>query len=76
MRKQRITYTSPLDALIAVSKRLSLYENQQRMDSEAFIDHYRKGLMPDDATFVEWSNDYQHYISLRQQLEGLLRAAA
>lgn len=29
MRKQRITYTSPLDALVAVSKRLSLYENQQ-----------------------------------------------
>jgi hypothetical protein len=58
MRKQRITYTSPLDALVAVSKRLSLYENQQHMDSEVFIDRYRKGLMPDDTIFVEWSNDY------------------
>jgi hypothetical protein len=28
--------------------------------------------MPDDATFVEWSNGYQHYIALCQQLEGLL----
>ncbi len=76
MRKQRITYTSPIDALIEVSKRLSLYENQQQLDSETFIDRYRKGLMPDEIIFVEWSNDYQHYLALRQQLEGLLRAAA
>lgn len=76
MRKQRITYTSPLDALVAVSKRLSLYENQQQMDSEVFIDRYRKGLIPDDTFFVEWSNDYQHYLALHQQLTGLLRAAA
>ena len=74
MRKQRIT--SPIDALIEVSKRLSLYENQQQLDSETFIDRYRKGLMPDEIIFVEWSNDYQHYLALRQQLEGLLRAAA
>lgn len=76
MRKQRITYTSPLDALIEISKRLSLYENQQRMDSETFIDRYRRGLMSDEMVFVDWSNDYQHYLALRQQLEGLLRAAA
>ncbi len=76
MRKQRIVFTSPLDALVAVSKRLSLYENQQRMDSESFIDRYRKGQLTDDATFVEWSNDYQHYVALRQQLERVLRAAA
>lgn len=57
MRKQRITYTSPLDALVAVSKRLSLYENQQQMDSEVFIDRYRKwnGQMITNIT--------SHYIS-------------
>lgn len=76
MRKQRIVYTSPLDALVAVSKRLSLYEAQQRMDSETFSERYRKGLLADDTVFVEWLNDYQHYLALRQQLEGLLRAAA
>ncbi len=76
MRKQRITYTSPLDALVAVSKRLSLYENQHQMDSDVFIDRYRKGLVPDETTFVEWSNDYQHYVALHQQLAGLLNAAA
>ena len=34
MRKQTIQYTSSLDALIAVAKRLSVYENQHKMDSE------------------------------------------
>ena len=76
MRKQQVTYTSPLDALIAVSKRLSLYENRKGMDSETFMDHYRKGQMPDDADFIEWANDYQHYLVLHQQVEKALRAAA
>lgn len=76
MRKQRVTYTSPLDALIAISKRLSLYESQQGIDSETFIDRYRKGKMPDDADNIEWANDYQHYLALHQQVEKALRAAA
>lgn len=36
MRKQIIQYTSSLDALIAIAKRLSIYENQHKMDSEDF----------------------------------------
>jgi len=76
MRKQQVTYTSPLDALIAVSKRLSLYENQQNMDSETFMDRYRKGQMPDDVELMEWANDYQHYIALQQQVEKALREVA
>ena len=76
MKKQQVTYTSPLDALVAVSKRLSLYENQQGMDSETFIDRYRKGQTPDNALFVDWANDYQHYLALHQQIERSLRAAA
>lgn len=34
MRKQTMHYTSPLDALVTVAKRWSLYENQQHTDSE------------------------------------------
>jgi len=37
MRKQTIEYTSPLDTLVAVTKRPSIYENQQKMDSEEFF---------------------------------------
>ena len=46
MKKQIIQYTSPIDALIAVTKRLSTYENQQQMDSEEFFDQYSRGNYP------------------------------
>ena len=68
MRKQTIRYTSPIDALIAVTKRLSIYESQQKMDSEAFFDRYSRGQLPDDAVFVDWANDYRHFLQLRQEL--------
>ena len=68
MRKQTILYTSHIGALIAVTKRLSLYECQQRMDSEEFFDRYSRGRLSDDAVFVDWANDYRHYLKLRQKL--------
>ena len=76
MQKQQVTYTSSLDVLIAVSKRLSRYESQKGIDSEAFIDRYRRGQMPDDVDTMEWANDYQHYLALHQQVEKALRAVA
>ena len=72
MRKQTIQYTSPLDALVTVAKRLSLYENQQHMDSETFFDQYSRGQWSDNILFVEWVNDYRHYLALRQELEQRL----
>ena len=76
MKKQRETYTSPLDALVALSKRLSLFESRLGMDSETFFDRYQKGLIGDDAESLEWANAYQHYVALHQQLESQLRVAA
>jgi hypothetical protein len=76
MRKHTIQYTSPLDALVAVTKRLSLYENQQHMDSETFFDQYSRGQLSDEALFVEWANDYRHYIELRRDLEQRLQDVA
>jgi hypothetical protein len=76
MRKQREIFTSPLDALVAVSKQLSLYESQRGMDSETFFDRYQKGLIDDDVGSVEWANAYQHYVALHHQLEDQLRVAA
>ena len=76
MRKQTIRYTSPIDALIAVTKRLSLYESRQRMDSEEFFDQYSRGRLSDDAVFVDWANDYRHYLQLRQKLAKSLHDVA
>ncbi len=76
MQKQTIRYTSPLDALIAVTKRLSIYESRQKMDSEEFFDQYSRGRLSDEAVFVEWANDYRHYLQLRQKLAKSLPDAA
>ena len=76
MRKKTISYDSPLDALIEISKRLQAYESRYKMRSEAFFDQYSKGLLADDAEFLEWSNDYRHYLALRRDIESRLRHAA
>ncbi len=54
-------------------KRLGQYETSHKIDSEDFFHRYSHGKMPDDAVFVEWANDYLHYISLRHALEALLQ---
>lgn len=76
MRKQRIEYSSSLDALIAVTKRLSLYENQYHWNSEDFFDRYSKGQLTDVMDFIEWANDYRHYLALRLEVESSLAHVA
>jgi len=76
MRKQTIQYSSPLDALIEVAKRLSILEQQHNMDSEEFFYQYSLGLLSDDAVFVEWANDYRHYLYLHQELDKKLKNVA
>lgn len=76
MRKQIVQYTSPIDALVAVTKRLSKREIGHCMDSEDFFAQYMQGEVPDDAVFVEWANDYRHYLALRRILEDRLKDVA
>jgi len=75
MRKLKIEYDSRIDALVAISKRLSLYEGRNRMESEEFFDRFSKGQTEDSEEFVEWANDYQHYLALRQEVDTRLRHA-
>ena len=76
MQKQTIQYDSPIDALVAVAKRLSAYEERFSMSSEEFYDKYTKGSLEDSIEYVEWSNDYQHYLTIRRDLEKHLQNAA
>ncbi len=76
MRKQTIQYSSPLDALIEIAKRLSLLEKQHQMDSEEFFYQYSQGKLSDTAELVEWANDYRHYLYLRHELEAKLKDVA
>ena len=76
MRKQRIEYNSPLDALIALTKQLSRYENQYQMESEDFFNRYSQGLLGDGLDYIQWANDYQHDLAIRLQIEKHLQNAA
>jgi hypothetical protein len=76
MRKQRIEYDSPVDALVAIAKRLSVYEGRYEMTSEEFFNKFSKGQSEDSEDFVEWANDYQHYMALRRELEAQVHRVA
>ncbi len=76
MKKRRSEYDSPVDALVAVSKRISVYEDGHQMTSEDFFDKYCKGQLDDSADFIEWSNDYQHYLAIRLAIEKQLQHVA
>ena len=76
MRKETIRYTSPLDALIAVAKTLSAFEQRYEMESEDFYDRYSRGALADDSAMVEWANYYRHYVELRRELEAILQNVA
>ena len=76
MRKQRIEYDSPVDALVAVAKRLSTFETRYQITSEEFFDKFSKGQSEDSEDFVEWANNYQHYVVIRREIEGHLKHAA
>jgi hypothetical protein len=75
-QKQRVTYDSELDALVAVAKQLSLFEDRHRISSEDFFHRFSSGQMEDTAEFIEWSNAYRHFLSLRSVLEKHICHAA
>ena len=76
MQKQTIKYVSAVDALVAITKRLSSYETRYKIVSEDFFNRYRKGEMEDSTDFVEWSNAYEHFIEIRQKIERRLQNVA
>ncbi len=76
MAKQRIEYDSPIEALVALAKRLNVFELRHKINSEDFFDQYAKGKLDDSIDFVEWSNDYRHFVDLKTELEASLRRVA
>ena len=76
MQKQTVIYDSPVDALVAVSKRMSILEERYGMPSEDFFYKYSAGKLEDSVDFVEWSNAYEHFMAIRERIEKKLRHAA
>ena len=76
MRKQKVEYDSSIDALVHIAKRLSVNEDRYQMTTEDFFDKFSKGHFEDSIDFVEWANDYQHYLAIRLELERQLQHVA
>ncbi len=57
--------------LVAVEERLRRYEKQTQMISEEFSHQYSQGQLGDDAMYVEWANDYRHYLALHQTVDSM-----
>ena len=76
MQKQTVVYDSPVDSLVAMAKRLSILEERYSMPSEDFFYKYSAGQMEDSVDFVEWANAYQHFVSIRKEIEKKLKRAA
>lgn len=76
MQEQTTVYYSRVDALVALAKRLNLHEERHQLSSEDFFDRFSKGQLDDTLDFVEWSNDYRHFLALKLDLEDRLSHAA
>jgi hypothetical protein len=75
MAIQRTVYASPIEAIAALVRSLVAYEQRYHMSSADFYTRYQTGEMGDSADFVEWAGDYQHYLQLKEEVEGKLVAA-
>ncbi len=76
MQKQTTIYYSRVDAIIALAKRLNLYEKRYQLSSEDFFDQFHKGQLDDSIDFVEWANDYENLRALKAEVEERLSYAA
>ena len=68
--RNRITYATPVDALIAVATRLGIHENKGGMSSPDFFARYLAGEMPCEDEFMEWAMDYRNFLYLREICEN------
>ncbi len=75
MAIQRTVYATPVEALAALIRSLVIFEQRHHMSSADFYARYQRGEMGDEADFVEWAGDYQHYLQLKEELEQKLVAA-
>lgn len=76
MRKTSIQFDSPVDALVALTRRLAEFEIRFNLTSEDFFDQFTKGRLDDSVDFTEWANDYRHYLTIRRDLVERLQHAA
>lgn len=76
MVKERITYASPLDALLAVTRQLGRYEGKYGMTTEDFFDRYNSGEMLCETDYMMWAVAYRDFLSLRSKVADRMKEFA
>lgn len=66
--RNRITYATPIDALIALATRLGIHESKGGMTSPEFFDRYMAGEFPCEDRFTDWAMDYRNFLYLRSRV--------
>lgn len=51
---------------------LSSYESRYKLTPEEFYNSFSKGQLEDSEDYIEWANDYKHYVMIRHDLEDQL----
>lgn len=76
MKKVRITYDTPLDALLAVTRQMGQYEDKYGMTTEDFFDRYNSGEMPCEDDYMMWEVAYRDFLSLRAKVSDSMKEVA
>lgn len=76
MSFKRVVHTSAIDALNALFRSLTAYEQKYKMSCDEFYANYLSGRLEDSKDFVEWAGDYRHYIELKLELEEKLKVVS
>ena len=63
--RNRISYATPIDALIDFATRVGGHENKHGMESADFYSRYRAGKVPCENHFIAWAMDYDNFLYLQ-----------
>jgi len=58
-------------ALARTQDELARFEKRYRLTSAKFYQRYQAGKLDDGNDFIDWSGEYQIYLSLKQQIASL-----
>jgi hypothetical protein len=74
--REAIESTSPVDALIATTRRLKEYEQKYSMTTEEFYARFMSGELGDAKDFIGWAGMFEAFTRLKRRLEVALMSVA
>jgi len=67
--REAIESTSPVDALVATTRRLKEYERKYSMTTEEFYARFMSGELGDAKDFIGWAGMFEAFTRLKRRLE-------